>query len=284
MTISDQPTHRRYLSVASIGALALLTISCSNAEPKGQVIATVNGVEITVAELNEEARARGLAIANDKALRESLIKDLVDRKLLVQKAIEQKLDRSPEHLLATHRMNEVMLAQQLVAASSQQPGSSLNDKANELIKSNPAAFQDRALIWVDQITLAPVKDPSLRQAIGAAESIEALEKLLAKSGMKWRRSVEAWDTASMSRDVNARLLSSGPEKMFLFPSADRLVAGKVVSVERKPVPERDRLPIARDMVLRQQSDAAFQNLLRSARDGASIKYQAEFAPKQDSSS
>ena len=87
--------------------MSVLAAGCSKAEPDGQVIAIANGEEITLGELNEEARARGLPIVNNRVLRESVIRDLIDRKLLVQEALRKKLDRTPQHLLAIRRLNEM---------------------------------------------------------------------------------------------------------------------------------------------------------------------------------
>src|SRR4051812_43089213 len=106
----------RTLLIGSAATLAFVSASCNKAEPKGQVVAVANGEEITVAELNEEARSRGLSIGNDSAARGRVMRDLVDRKLLAQQAVRDKIDRSPEHLITARRLNELLLAQELVAA------------------------------------------------------------------------------------------------------------------------------------------------------------------------
>ncbi|GAC1576673.1 MAG: hypothetical protein NVS3B5_08350 [Sphingomicrobium sp.] len=104
----------RLRAAASLPLLLLLT-ACGPNEPHGQVIAVVNGVEITLAELNAEARARNLAIGSDRAQRDSAIADLINRKLLVQAAHERGLDQTPQFILAERRLREIFLAQQIVA-------------------------------------------------------------------------------------------------------------------------------------------------------------------------
>jgi hypothetical protein len=117
-TKAPKPNHSplaaaRLLRPAII-ACFLLGAGCEQAGPRGQVVAVVNGEEITTAALNEEAKARNILDAARPAVRAALLQDLVDRKLLAQKAIEQKLDRSPRHLVAVEGMKEVLLAQDLL--------------------------------------------------------------------------------------------------------------------------------------------------------------------------
>ncbi|MEO6256993.1 MAG: hypothetical protein ABIO69_09305, partial [Sphingomicrobium sp.] len=75
MTLSPYPTsgpNRARLWIAA-AAFACLLAACNKAEPDGQVIAIANGEEITLGELNEEARARGLPIVSNGPLRDSVI-------------------------------------------------------------------------------------------------------------------------------------------------------------------------------------------------------------------
>ena len=95
-------------------AAALLT-ACHSSPPTGQVIAVVDGVDVTLAELNSEGRARNLAIGSDRAQRDAAIADLVKRRLLVRAAESRGLDRTPEFILAERRARDILLAQQLVS-------------------------------------------------------------------------------------------------------------------------------------------------------------------------
>ena len=101
-------------SSALPAAAAMLLSACHASPPTGQVIAVVDGVEITLAELNAEARARNLAIGSDRAQRDQAIADLVKRRLLVHAAEARGLDRVPAFILAERRARDILLAQELV--------------------------------------------------------------------------------------------------------------------------------------------------------------------------
>jgi hypothetical protein len=113
--------HKTWVPALPAIAATLLT-ACNPEVPTGQVIAVVNGEEITTAELNAEARARNLTIGTDAAQRDLAIADLVKRKLLVQAAEGRGLDRTPEFVVANRRLRDILLAQQLVAVRSAELG------------------------------------------------------------------------------------------------------------------------------------------------------------------
>lgn len=108
-----RPWHK-IVRVALAGTVGLLLCACRPTEPTGQVIAVVDGVEITLAELNNEAKARNFAIRTDMAQRDAALAGLVERKLLVRAAHARGIDQTPDFVLNMRRMREILLAQQLV--------------------------------------------------------------------------------------------------------------------------------------------------------------------------
>jgi len=264
------------------GALCVLTAGCSKAEPDGQVIAIANGEEITLGELNEEARARGLPIVNNRTLRDSVIQDLVDRKLLVQEALRNKLDRTPAHLLATRRLNEMLLAQELIADAQNEAENPSDRDVREFIKAHPRAFDQRVLISVDQIGFAPVADAKLRSALAAAPSLDSIDALLTRAGVARTRDIALWDSANLTEDVTTRLLSLTTTGSAILPQADRMVAVRVISVAPRPVPEAQQPALAREWIARQRTGTVFQQLVRRARSTAKVDYQRDFDPRRRS--
>ena len=160
----------RLRAAASLLVLLLLT-ACRPTEPHGQVIAVVNGVEITLAELNAEASARNLAIGSDRAQRDLAIADLINRKLLVQAARERGLDQTPQFILAERRLREIFLAQQIVAerVADNVPAPELQAKRS--IALTPA-FGDHRSGKTGQIASAP-------STIGSNQYEQVMAQILA---------------------------------------------------------------------------------------------------------
>lgn len=259
---------------------ALLIVGgCARSDPKGQVIAIVNGEEVTLSEVNEEAKAKGIAIANDRSLRDALVRELVDRKLLVQEAVDRRLDRTPEHLLAARRMNEILLAQELLAASTSEAPAPGARQLRQFINANPRAFGQRVLMSVDLIAFPPVSDAKLTRALADAKSLENVQNLLAQAKIAASRGTEVWDSGNLDGKLAERLLGMKPDAIVIVPGSDRTVAARLVSTAPQPVPEADRLTVARELLRRRRAEAVLQQLLQRARAEAEVEYQGEFAPQ-----
>lgn len=123
------------------------------AEP-GQVIATINGVELTVHELNAELnRIRLPADADLETVKNTVIRRLALRKLLEQKAVEDGIDRMPNVMMETMRSKSVILAQRYLQTQMvQKPEVSLSE-AEQYVFDNPAIFAERQYYIFDSIII-----------------------------------------------------------------------------------------------------------------------------------
>ncbi len=256
----------------------LAATACGTADaPSGQVVAVVNGEEITTAELNEEARVRNLPIARDRAARDALVQELVDRKLLVDAAMERGLHETPQHLLTVRRLREIALAQQLL---SDQNGSRQwsQQQLEQFITANPHAFQERALLGVDRIAVQQPLTPALRIALAAAPGAEEMTAIARRAGLSVERQRETWDSATLTDPLKSRYDQLQPGRTFFTPTAGGAVAGVVVSRTPQPVPSEQRLDLARSLLEQQASNARLEQLLQQVRSSAEVKYQQGFDP------
>jgi EpsD family peptidyl-prolyl cis-trans isomerase len=274
-------SRRRYPARPAIAASFLLAVACDQGAPKGQVIAVVNGDEITIAELNEEARARNVAGANEPAVRGALLQDLIDRKLLAQKAVQEKLGRSQQHLIASHRMKEVLLAQQLLGSSERGLRPPTETELQAFIDANASAFTRRTILSVDQITFPRPSDPALVRRIEAAETLGAIEALLLQAALPPERLVKTWDSAILPGAVIGRLLASKPGKPFLLPHGNLLIAGEVLSSVAQPMEAEQRLRLANERLMAERKDRWMRQMLERLRAGAQISHQGGFAPPSE---
>ena len=241
------------------------------------MIALVNGTEITAAELNEEARARGIPIGRDPALKAALIGELVDRKLLVQRAQEQGLDREPSYLLAKRRSDEILLAQQMLAAADD-GGRAADGELQQYIAANPAAFGRRALVSVDQLAIAGRVPADLQRAVAEAPTIERMQQLAAAAGLPASRASETVDSGNPLDLRGPLLVGLSARQNFVLPRPGGLIVGKVITVVPQPVAADQQLQVARERLKQQRTQAALERLLQQLRPGAQVQYQPGFAP------
>jgi peptidyl-prolyl cis-trans isomerase C len=260
----------------ALTALAILS-GCTASEPKGQVIAVVNGEEVTIPELNAEARARGVDIGTNPALRNGLVQELVQRKLLVQEARRREVDRDPDYLLATRRLDEMLLVDQLASAAV--PGAApTDDEIAEYIRSHPQAFGQRMLWSVEQLSFRPVQEAQLRRSIETAPSLDAIGRLLRRAGIETVRQKELWDSAMLPAEWHRQLLAAGTGDAVLLRKPEWTIAVQLLSGSPNPVPESQRAALARQMRRQELRQAALEQVLQDVQSDARITYQDDFAP------
>lgn len=124
-----------------------MSTGCVDRTPTGQVIATVDGEDVTLRDLAAEVAATGGA-GGAAEVRGPLAQAVVDRRLFAQEARERGIDRSSDYLARLRRLREMLLADMLVErlALEQQPPST--GQIADFIARNPQSFAKRQLIDV----------------------------------------------------------------------------------------------------------------------------------------
>ncbi len=239
------------------------------------MVGTVNGTEITVAELNEEARARGLPIGRDPALKAAVVRELAERKLLVAAARDNGLDQDPRYLLAQRRSEEILLAQQLLAASADS-GTPSAAELDKYVAANPLAFDQRVVVAVDQVDIAGAARPELRRALASAPTVERMEQLARAAGLSAVRTQGTLDSAGPLDARGGALLRLKAGDNFVLPRPGGLAAGKVVAITPQPVPPEQRRQAASERLQRERTEQALAQWLERLRPTADIRFQSGF--------
>ena len=160
--------------------------------PASPTIAVVGPEEIKAYELANEMRVAGLPIGKDQQkpddqVTKRLVREIVQRKYLVQKAIAEKLDRDPSFLVEAQRQREQLLATlylQRVVADASIPGSRI-----EAYQANhPLMFAKRQVLEVEQLSfpLAAAKKEII-DATKDAKNLEDVARVLKAAGVTFSR-------------------------------------------------------------------------------------------------
>src|SRR5690242_9678585 len=109
---TGQVMHKRILAAALIA----LTVASCQKKASGQSVAVVNNEEITASDLNAElANAKIPASAATADVRNQVLQELINRRLLEQQAKSDGIDKTPEFLNQERRATENLLINMLVS-------------------------------------------------------------------------------------------------------------------------------------------------------------------------
>ena len=262
------------------GALvaALLVTGCQKT-PKGQVVAIVNGDEISQAELNAELQGVQIPDSADRdKLRRQVLQRLVDRKLIVQKAREQGLDKTPEYVAQQRRLEENLLVSMLgqkIAATVPLPD---DRDITQYIADNPTQFGGRERLLLDQIQFQAPKDVKQLLTLKDAHSLDDIAAGIQKLGLSFSRGKGVIDTGRLDPKLVGVINKLPPGEPFVLPSNGQYVASVIVGRDATPTPTPVSRQAAAEMVRRRELVAESQAQVARARSTAEVQYQPGFEP------
>lgn len=179
---------------------ALLLAACGSKDktPAGQVVATVDGKDVTVHELNGELQALGRIPDSQRDLaRKVALQRVIERKMLVDEAVKRGLDKTPQYIQMKERAGETLLVQALQQDVATKVGQTTREGAQKFVADNPTMFGDRKVITLDQIQfLKPANYDQLN--LKGAKTMAEVEKILVDANIEYRRAPAQLDTLNMA--------------------------------------------------------------------------------------
>jgi EpsD family peptidyl-prolyl cis-trans isomerase len=245
----------------------------------GQVVAVVGDQEITQNELNAELNGQQIPPGADKkAVMAQLLQQIVNRKLLVARAKEQGLDKSPTYLGQVQRAEDAVLINMLSSNAAKAVPIPDAAAANAFMAQNPSLFAGRKRYQLDQIAFPITPDQGLAAKLRSAKSMAEVEAVLKGMNIPYKQGNSTLDTAAIPPQVAAQIAALPAGEPFLVPQGGQVIASVIRSTEAVPVPPGQAQPAAVELLRRQAVEQAMRKQLDSARATAKITYAPGFAP------
>lgn len=272
-------------------SLAALTAACDKKDdaPKGQVVVTVNGDDVTVHELNSELQLlRAPASAPRKQVEQVALQRVVERKMLADVARERGLEKNPQFLLARRRLDDGLLVQALQTDIAQKVPKTTREAAEKFIAANPALFGERKIFTIDQIRfLRPANIAQI--GLEPAKTMADVARVLGNANIRFERAPVQLDALTVAPALTAEILritAKNPEEVFMFADqpqgapAPIMFVNHVTATKVEPFIGEDAIKFAQQLIQRQEIQKALTNDLAKFKAAAkpNIKYAANYAP------
>lgn len=222
------------VSTVTLGGCDKVKQLVGGGKATGQVVATVNGEEITALELRQELG--GFSSRDPKvmqAAQQQALQQLILKRILVAKAKDMKLDKGAEFAIQKRRAEEGILVQQFqrqIAGSAAVP---TRQEAETYIANNPQKFSDRRILIVDQVVAAPAKISP--EKIKALNTLEEVKALFAAEGVQFQQSVATLDTLSVDPRLLTEINKLPPGEVFVLPQGGALLFNRVADTRSVPL-------------------------------------------------
>ena len=250
---------------------------------KGQVIATVDGKDITIHELNAELQGIQMPTGEArKIIEQNALQQIINRRILSDLARERGLDKTPAYLLQERRADDQILVDMLqrsIASTIPQPTKS---EAQKFMDDNPEMFAQRKIFTVDQIQFELPADEAKLKAFQPLKTMEEVQAKLDADHLQYKRAPGQMDALRMPPQLLQQILKLPAGEVFIIPVPGRpiLVANKIVETKVVPFTGDQALAAAMQQVqMRKLNDLANKELegkVKAARDA--VKYQPGYGP------
>ncbi|MCS6986099.1 MAG: SurA N-terminal domain-containing protein [Sphingomonadaceae bacterium] len=276
--------------LALVVALALAACGDSDKPPTGQVVARLDGTDITILEVNAELEDAQIPPGMSRRDAErAALQNIVMRRMLMKLAKERKLDQSPQFKLQERRLSEQLLVQALardIAAKVPVPSREDTDK---FIAQNPAMFAQRTIYEVEQIQF-PRPDNLDKLPLAETKTLEQVETILKNNNIQFRRQPAQIDLLATSPQFAAefsRLVKEKPQELFMFPApvpgGQIMLVNRIVATEVRPFVGEQARAMAQQMLRQIRIQEALvaeakrqQELARTA-----VVYQEGYEPPKE---
>ena len=281
--------HSRHI-ILPLLAMTLLIAGCGKgAEDKKttQVAVRVNGDEITVHQLNNAMQRLGnVPEAQAKQTQKQVLDRLVDQQLLVQQAIEKKLDRDPRVVAAIEASRRQILAQSYVEQVMGNAHKSNAEQIKDFYSKHPELFQERRVYRFTQVAVAAPTDmqPKIRAKLEELDKQSDKNKILTQFA-EWLKSQNLQFRAQQMTQAAEQLpLEALPKyhqmkvgDLLFIPQAQGVVVSQLIAAQTQPLNEEQAQPFIEQFLQNRERLKLSEDEMKRLRSAAKIEYASDFS-------
>jgi len=270
--------------VLSAGVI-LLTVAglaaCGGDKAKktGQALASVNGEEITALQLNEELQRAGVPAAQQEVASKQLLEALIDRQVVENAAVKDKLDRDPKVMQAIERAKALIISQAYMQKKLSGIARPTKAEVEEYFNKHPELFSNRKQFDMRQLLIAS-KDmnDALKQVIDKSKSLDEVAAWMDSNKVGFARGQVSRTTTDLAPELGAKLQGMPKGQLFIINEGERSMLMSIVDVKDVPLTLAVAGPqIEQYLVNTRTKDGAKQEMDR-LRAAAKIEYLNQAAP------
>lgn len=265
------------LGVILLPSLALLA-ACGSKEgavPTGQVAATVNGKEITMIDVRQEAGAANPG----KELEQAALRSIIIRRLLSDEAVEEGIDKLPATAIMQEKARQMVLVDALTSQIRASAPKASKDEALQFIADHPASFDQRRIFLVDQLII-PTSTPDLIRAIEPLDTMAQIEQMLTTRKVPFQRAVGSIDALSINADIAEKIAQLPENAVFASPEGGVIRINRVRETVIQPVSGQAAMQVAITQIARQRADGIVANKIQSILQAGEkkVRYNSAYDP------
>lgn len=268
-----------YTRIALIGLVLISTsvlTACdkeSKEKKSGQALVSVNGKEVTTLQLNDEIRRANIRADQLEAASKQLLESLIIRQLIVEEAMRNKLDRTPDVMQARERANAQIIAQAYMQNIMSKVAKPSKVEIDAYFQKHPEYFAQRKQFDLTIVRIA-TKDLSneLKTIIDAAKSLDEVVIWLDKNKVQYFRNLVTRSTADLPSQMTTALQEKNKDTIFIINEQENSLLIFVNAIKDNPITAAVAAPQIERYLVNQKYKEATDAEIARLRAAAEIEY------------
>jgi len=264
--------------------LVLLTLGAcgkGGSGASGQVVAKVNGEEITIHQVNAAmARFGKLDEAQAKEAGKQVLNALIDQQLLLKKAAEKKLERDPAVMQALEGAKRQVLSQAYLEKIMQNVSQPSANEVHEYYVQNPAFFENRRIYRFQEILLGnnnPATLKAAKEKLDQGKNLRDLALWLQSEKITFKADEVVKPAEQFPKEILQRVQALKVGQTAIVSSDKGTLIMDLVAVRDQPVTEAQAKPAIESYLGNKKRSEYVQAEVKKMHDAAEIKYFGHFA-------
>ena len=261
---------------------ALLLAACGGDEKKAatQVAAKVNKEEISVHQINNVLSRSG-NIPQDKAKEASrqILDRLVDQELLVQKALEKKLDRDAKVMQSLDAARRQILSQAYMEQVAGAVAKPTPEEVKAFYSKHPELFGERRVYRFQEtaLSLNPETLAQLREEMKTTKTSDDLYKWLRAKNIPFNTTTVTKAAEQLPLELAPRFHQMKDGQIAALPSQGGLTLVQLLASQQQPMDEKAATPFIEQFLANQKKMEAAEQERKQLRAAAKIEFMGDFA-------
>ena len=269
------------LPLAAAVVLALAGCGGGDDKPKAtQVAVKVNGSEISVHQLNAVlSKLSGVTQENAAQAQREVLGKLVDQQLAYDQAVEKKLDRNPDVMMAIESAKREIVARaylEQVVSGATKP---TDDAAAKYYAANPALFSQRKVYTLQEIALEkkPESIALANQQVAAGKPMTEIAAALKAANVQFRAAAGVKPAEQLPLDILPKIAAMSVGQTALIEGEQAAFIIRVEGAQLAAVDEATAKPRILQFLQNKARQDALAAEIQRLKSGATIEYMGEFA-------
>lgn len=282
--------HKAYLPLLLVALIAgcgeKKDEAASDGKAPAQVAARVNGVELTMQQVNF-ALQRIPNLDKDQSAAASLqvVRNLVDQEVIAQKALTDKLDRDPEVVQALDAARRQILAETYMSRKLGKPAEPTEAEVTEYFDAHPELFSKRKIYRLQELSVKAPQDKheAIRTQLAASKTMNDFAEWLKAENLPVKAAQGVKAAEQLPQTLLPKLAEMPDGQALVVNSPDGLLVIVLADSQVQPVTMEQAKPIIVRLLQKQARQKAAKAELDTLKTAAKIDYLGEFvdAGKQE---